>query len=56
VEHFRIMEELHQTQTFEEGYQKLSETLKAQLSQPEDARVKAKVDLKDSYRKCSLFC
>jgi hypothetical protein len=29
-------------------------TLKAQLSQSEDACVKAEVDLKDSHRKCSL--
>ena len=55
VEHFKVVEKLHQAQTSEEGFQKPSETLEAQLSQSEDVREKFAIDLVASWAKCDRF-
>lgn len=55
MQHFKVVEELHQVWTSEEGFWKLFETLETQLSRLEDACKKFEADLKASRERCGRF-
>lgn len=55
VDHGKSNEELCQVRAFEEGFQKLSEMLEAQLSMLKDAQEKLVVDLESLRTRCDRY-